>query len=226
VGVRADRPERLRGRKVLLFDFDGTLIHQTIDFGEMRRLAEAVLREYGASPEAWKDLFVLEAIERAAAVVRPTDPERAEAMRARAMRAIVDLELSAAEGARACSGVPEMLQTLRRTGLAVAIVTRNCREAVLAVMARNRLACDLLLTRDDVQHVKPDPRHLLAALEALGASPGDAVMAGDHPTDVLAGRRAGTATVGVLSPGVGPEWFASADPDLIVEDVTEIVSYL
>ncbi len=220
------RYDQLRGRRALLFDFDGTLIHQTIDFDEMRRLVEGVFRQHGVSPDPWKGMFVLEMIERAVALLEGDDAERARSIRDQAAQAIVDLELRAAEGALAYAGVPEMLQSLRAAGLGVAIVTRNCRLAVESVMARNALACDVLMTRDDVAYVKPDPRHLLVALKHLGASVAQAVMVGDHPSDVLVGQRAGTATVGVLTPGAGPERFAEVDPDLVVSDVTELIRYL
>jgi phosphoglycolate phosphatase len=222
----------LRGRRALskrgalLFDFDGTLIHQTIDFALMRRLAEDVVRAYGVDPEGWKSLFVLEMLERAAQALADVGDGRSQAMLAEAQRAIVQLEMDAAREARAFAGVAEMLTQLRASGRGVAIVTRNCRPAVDWVMAQNGLTCDVLLTRDDVEHVKPDPRHLLAALEQLGATGAQAVMVGDHPTDILVGQQVGAATVAVLSPGVGPERFAEVRPDLVVAQVTEIMEHL
>jgi len=216
----------LHGRRAILFDFDGTLIQQTIDFGRMRRLAEDVIRAQGLSPEPWKGLFVLEMIERAAEALADQADGRAQVLRAEAGRAIEDLELEAATQARAFAGVAEMLVDLRARGLGVAIVTRNCRAAVDYVMTQNGLVCDVLLTRDDVAHVKPDPRHLLEALERLGLPGEQAVMVGDHATDIQVGQRVGAATVAVLSPGMGPERFAEVRPDLIVAQVTEILRHL
>jgi phosphoglycolate phosphatase-like HAD superfamily hydrolase len=60
----------------------------------------------------------------------------------------------------------------------------------------------------------------------LGATGAQAVMVGDHPTDIQVGQQVGAATVAVLSPGVGPERFAEVQPDLIVDHVTELVRYL
>ncbi|NLG26335.1 MAG: HAD family hydrolase [Chloroflexi bacterium] len=216
----------MRGRRAVLFDFDGTLIHQTIDFARMRRLAEDVVRSYGLSIDAWQGMFVLEMIELAAAQLGEGADHRAQEMRARAHQAIVDLELAAAVGAQAFDGVVQMLADLRERGVRVAIVTRNCRPAVEAVMAQNQLSADVLLTRDDVAHVKPDPRHLYEALGRLGISGTQAAMVGDHPSDVQVGQAVGAATVGVLSPGLGPERFAAVRPDLLVQQVTEILQYL
>ena len=47
---------------------------------------------------------------------------------------------------------------------------------------------------DSLPCKKPDPLPVLAALEALGAQPGEAVMIGDHHTDLHSGRNAGTLT--------------------------------
>jgi len=217
----------LRGRRAFLFDLDGTLIEQSIDFARMRRLAEDVLRAYGLSPDPWNGLFVLEMIEQAAEALAATaGAERARALRDEARRVVMDLELDAARGARAFAGVPDMLADLHARGLGVAIVTRNCRPAVEYVIAQNGLLCDVLLTRDDVPYVKPDPRHLLIALSRLGARGDEAVMVGDHPSDIQVGQRVGAATVAVLSPGVGPERFAEARPDLILERVTELLGQM
>ena len=44
---------------------------------------------------------------------------------------------------------------------------------------------------------KPDPGHLLAALDALGVAPGDAAMIGDSAADIGCARAAGVAAVAV-----------------------------
>ncbi|HEY1777568.1 MAG TPA: HAD family hydrolase [Solirubrobacteraceae bacterium] len=59
-------------------------------------------------------------------------------------------------------------------------------------------------TAADVEQTKPEPDLVLAALNKLGTE--DAVMVGDTPWDVEAARRAGIATVAVLTGG-----FSSAE---------------
>jgi len=145
---------------------------------------------------------------------------------AQTRQAIVDIELEAAEGAEVFQGVPEMLQVLAERGWRVGIVTRNCRPAVERVLAKLPLHHDVLLTRDDVARAKPDPAHLLAALDALGVSAAQAAMCGDHPMDVLAGQRVGALTVGVLSPGLTPDYFLDVHPDLVVSRVTDLLAHL
>ena len=219
--------------EAILFDFDGTLIQQSIDFPLMRRVVLETVRRYGVDPEPLERMFSLEVIARVEAELDAADHSRGrgQAFAADARQAVLDIELEAAEGARAFPGVPQMLRRLRegnggRRRLKVGIVTRNCRQAVERVLEGNVMAYDVLLTRDDTPYVKPDPRHLWAALEVLGVRGERAVMCGDHPTDVLVGKKVGAGTVGVLSAGAAADYFAEVQPDLVVAAVTEVLRHL
>jgi pyrophosphatase PpaX len=59
-------------------------------------------------------------------------------------------------------------------------------------------AFDVVVGADDVQHHKPDPAPVLAALERLGADPTGTVFIGDSPHDMAAGRAAGVWTAAAL----------------------------
>ncbi|NTW37981.1 MAG: HAD family hydrolase, partial [Syntrophobacteraceae bacterium] len=71
-----------------------------------------------------------------------------------------------------------------------AVITRNCEEAVRLVFPDVDRYCGGLLARDHVPKVKPDPDHLLRALEVLACGVEGVVMVGDHPLDVETGKRA------------------------------------
>jgi len=214
--------ERLRAVRAVLFDFDGTLVQQRVDFARMRRRAIEVLQGHGVDTTAIEGLHVLEMVERARRSLAQRDAARAQALADDARRTIEAVECEAAEEARAIAGVPALLRDLRARGVRVGIVTRNCRVAVERVLARQVLAYDVLLTRDDVQHVKPDPRHLGEALRLLGVAGEASAMCGDHPMDVVAGKGVGALTVGVLPEGSDPASMAAAAPDLIVPSVAAL----
>jgi len=209
-----------------LFDFDGTLIQQRIDFARMRTDVWEIVERFGVSVEPLKAMYVLELIEHVAAHLAAQDGSRERAFRAQTRQAIVDIELEAADGAEAFPGVPEMLRALAAGGWRVAIVTRNCRPAVERVLALVPLHYDVLLTRDDVRRAKPDPEHLLAALRAIDLPAAEAAMCGDHPMDVLAGQRVGALTIGVLGPHSPADYFAAAKPDLVLARVTDLLCHL
>lgn len=211
--------------RAFLFDFDGTLIQQRIDFARMREVVLRIVANYGLAIEPLRGMYVLELIAHVEAELAQRDGERSRAFVLEAQRAVTDIELEAAESAFAFPGVAEMLGALRKRGFGVGIVTRNCRAAVERVLARNPLPYDVFLTRDDVPQVKPDPRHLLAAARALGVLGVQTVMCGDHPMDIVAGQRIGAYTVGVLPPGAASDYFAQVCPDLVITQVSELLSW-
>ncbi len=97
-----------------------------------------------------------------------------------------------------------VLDECRSDGLAVALVTSSPRELILGVTERLGVLghFDALVCGDDVERLKPDPEPLLRALDALGRPPAEALMVGDSPVDVLAGRAAGTRTAVLVPPTV------------------------
>jgi phosphoglycolate phosphatase len=226
----AEPQRHLAGIQALLFDFDGTLVEPSIDFVQMRRAVMDVVRTHGIDDEAQERLgltrmHLLEIIvyvqEWLAASGTPP-----ESFVRQAHEAILAIEIEAASRVSAYPGVPELLDELTCRGLGVAIVTRNCRPAVEAILRRIPMHHDVLLTRDDVEHVKPDPRHLLAALDHLGVAGERSAMCGDHPMDITAGKAIGAKTIGVLQPGVDPGHFAAVAPDMILHRVTDLLDHL
>jgi phosphoglycolate phosphatase len=207
----------------VLFDFDGTLVEIDIDFAQMRRGVASVGSEYGVSAEP--GLYVLESLEDIFGKILPQDADRAREFRRRAEKLIVDIEVDAVARSRAFLGADETLRELKDRGIKIGIVTRNCRSAVIRAAEMAGFVYDLLLTRDDVEKVKPDPQHLMDALNLLGSEPEKALMVGDHPMDVLAGRRAGTKTAAVLTLR-SREDFEEVAPDLILTGVAELLEVL
>jgi phosphoglycolate phosphatase len=205
----------------LVVDFDGTLAEADYDFGGMRERVRVLAGEYGVSARDLDGLYVLEAVERAAEIIGG-GTERARAFRAKAQDVILDLEVRAAREGRLLPGAEQALQALHDAGVRVAIVTRNSGAVLDAIAGARRLTYGAFLPREAVPKVKPDPAHLLAALAAVGCEPAHAVMAGDHPMDMQAGKAAGMATAGVLTGAGTRESLTAAGADLIVASVVEL----
>jgi beta-phosphoglucomutase len=94
-----------------------------------------------------------------------------------------------------------LLRDVRREGYAIALATQSHREQARRVLEILRLAdeFDVVVTRDDVEHGKPDPEtHLLAARE-LGVRPEECLAIEDSPAGVKAALAAGTEIVAVTT---------------------------
>lgn len=207
--------------RAVLFDLDGTLVHTRIDFPRMKEGVLAELRAEGLDPEPFRALDALAIIERAAAAL--PDPA---GFRHRAELALTREELAVCDDAVEAEGAVETLDWLREQGIAVGIVTRNCREAVERALERVPLPHQVLLTRADTPRVKPDPLHLHLALDLLEVPPAAALMVGDHVMDVRAGRAAGMATLGVLLPEHASDYFLEAQPDGVIRKLPELREWI
>ena len=135
---------------------------------------------------------------------------------------MVACELAALSGAEEAYEASALLAWLRARGVAVGIVTRNSRAAVSMLLRRVPLPHDVLLTRDDVPRTKPDPAHLLAALDRLGVAPADAIMVGDHHMDIVAGRAAGLRSLAIAHGRLDDRSFADCPPDGFLRSFAEL----
>jgi phosphoglycolate phosphatase len=118
------------------------------------------------------------------------------------------------------------LKRLRKRGIKVGIVTRNCEDAVRKVFSDIEEYCDIFISRNSVKNVKPHPDHLTSVMNALHISGKEAVMVGDHPLDIQAGKRVGMGTIGVLTGRAKREDFEKAGADHILRGVTEVPTLL
>lgn len=191
----------------------------------MRQAVKAVGNRMGI-PESFLDSkYILEAIDEAATALRQTDPRIAEDFYRSAHQAIIDIELAAARESHLIPGVVPLFRDLKRHGILTGVVTRNCRQAVETI-AGSDMPVDSMRTRDEVEKVKPDPEHLTVALRDLGASPGESLMVGDHPMDIVAGKAVGMRTVGVLTGNCPVERLQEAGADYVLPSVETLYNLL
>lgn len=238
-------PEGIRQMKTcvqaMIFDFDGTLAHLTLDFGVMRQramhAARAVADRTGqtAHPLACGTSSALPAddgrpmlewLETAHRHLAQTCPVTADDMLRSARQAIEDVEVDAAGKGALFPWTRAMLDALRKDGIATAVITRNCRKAVLAVFPDVLDYCVCLLTREDVPQVKPHPDHLLRALAHTGTAPERSLMVGDHPMDIATGKAGGTLTAGVASGSTPHGLLAAEKPDFMARDCMDLYEQL
>ena len=213
------RPDDLRHLRALTFDFDGTLATGRYDFARMRAEVVCLVEEFGLHREELPAGGVLELVAAAAAALPPA---RAEDFRERAEAAIRAVEIEGARGGRLLPGAAEALERLRAAGYRIGVITRNCRAVVDVILDGRALPRDVLLTREDVTHVKPHPEQILTALRAMGAAPAEAAMVGDHPMDMEAAHRADALPIGVLSGHATEQALRDAGAAFIYADVVAL----
>jgi len=125
------------------------------------------------------------------------------------------------------SGARELLARLSQAGVPWAIATSGRSESARPALAKLDLPADLpVITRDQVQHAKPDPDLFLEAARRLGVAISDAVVVGDSVWDMLAARRARALGVGLLSGGYGQEELERAGAYRVYQDPADLLEHL
>ncbi len=205
-----------------LFDLDGTLVTMELDFVKIREEVDAILVKKGY-PEELLDstASTLETIVRAVAYLKDNDLDWETAQK-EAEQYLGEQEFKAASKAVVIEGAEPVLKILKELKKKVGVITRNNRKVALQVLKECGLHkyVDVLLTRDDVDKVKPHPDHVFQAMKELDSSPERTVVLGDHHFEIEAGNKAGCFTVGVLT-GSGTKKTLK-DADVILNSVKDL----
>jgi HAD superfamily hydrolase (TIGR01549 family) len=215
-------PPRAAGARALIFDLDGTLVDTVYAHVFAWQVA---LAEVGLFVDGWRihrrigmsgGLFA-----RAAAreVGRPISATELEAIQ----RRHGELFREIARERRPLRGAVELLRELRAAGVPHGIATSGRRPEIDASLGAIEVGADtVVVARGDVLRAKPEPDLMLTCADRLGVDYGDCFVVGDAVWDLLAARRAGMLSVGLLSGGYGEDELVSAGAFRVYEDPDEL----
>jgi HAD superfamily hydrolase (TIGR01509 family) len=128
---------------------------------------------------------------------------------------------------RPLPGARELLQYLTDRGVPWTIATSGRMESARPVLDVLGVESSVpVVTRDQVEHAKPDPDLFLAAAERLGADIEHSIVVGDSVWDLLAARRARALGVGLLSGGYGHDELQDAGAYRVYEDPADLLRHL
>ncbi len=126
----------------------------------------------------------------------------------------------------AVTGTLDAVRLLSRRGYAVGLVTSRSRADAQHFLKQFGMAdlFGVVITRDDVQRLKPHPMPVRMAAAKLGVAPAECVMVGDTNVDTRSAKAAGALAVGVLC-GFG-EASDFGEADLVVDSPAKLGDWL
>jgi len=128
---------------------------------------------------------------------------------------------------RPLPGAHALLSHLSRADVPWAIATSGRLEAARPALEMLGIGPEVpVITRDQVEHAKPDPDLFLAAAARLGMDISASVVVGDSVWDLLAARRARALAVGLLSGGYGQEELERAGAYRVYQDPADLLQHL
>jgi phosphoglycolate phosphatase len=173
------------GAEVCVFDLDHTLVSSPLDLRAVAREMETLMRERGIPLPSrelrWSAPELLAVVRREAADLEPE-----------IIRIPVAHERRAMEQATVEPYAGETLAAMKQLGFATAVWTNNDRVVADFVLGRFGLLdyLDLVVTRDDVVHLKPDPDGLRVVRERWPGAE-RIVVVGDSWVDGVAAQAGG-----------------------------------
>lgn len=128
---------------------------------------------------------------------------------------------------RPLPGARDLLAYLSKTKVPWAIATSGRLESARPTLRVLGVGPEIpVITRDQVDHAKPDPDLFLAAAEHLGVEISESVVVGDSVWDLLASRRARALGVGLLSGGYGQDELERAGAYRVYQDPADLLKHL
>jgi HAD superfamily hydrolase (TIGR01549 family) len=208
--------------QALIFDLDGTLVDTVYAhvFAWQRALAEA-----GMDIEGWcihrrigmsGGLFT-----RAVGRELGRDISAQEAVTLQ--RRHGELFIQLLPDRRPLRGAAELLRFLRLSKIPFGIATSGRRPEINASLEALGLGPEtIVIERGNVTHAKPEPDLFLACQQRLGIAAADCYVVGDAVWDILAARRAGMLSIGLLSGGYGEDELSRAGAFRVYRDPADL----
>jgi len=209
---------------VIAFDLDGTLVDTAPD---LIGTLNVLLREEGlpAQPVDEARPFIGRGarwlIERGfEAAGQHLHPARVQPL---FERFIAHYQDHIADESRPFPGCEAALDTLKAQGAKLVVCTNKLTGLSEKLLASLKIAdrFEAVIGADSAPAIKPDPRHLQAAVDAVGGSMDRAILVGDAATDAGAAR---AAKAGLILVSFGYTEIPAADlnPDILIHSFDEL----
>ena len=209
-----------------LFDLDGTLVDSVYEHVLSWREA---LESCGIELATWRihrrvgmsgGLFANALLRETG---KPVTPEIAEQLQRRHAAAYA----RRVGQVRPLPSARELLAFLTRADVPWAIATSGRGEFARRTVQVLEIESEFpLITRDEVEHAKPDPDLFSAAAARLKADILNSVVVGDSVWDLLAARRARALGIGLLSGGYGEDELERAGAYRVYQDPLDLLQHI
>ena len=208
--------------RALIFDLDGTLVDTVYAhvFAWQQALAEAgmnipgwlIHRRIGMSGGLFTRAVTRE-------LGRDLSAEEVQALQRRHGKLFVEL----LPVRRPLPGAVDLLLFLRESHISFGIATSGRRPLINDSLAALSLGPEtIVVERGEVARAKPEPDLFLACQQRLGVEAKNCYVVGDAVWDLLAARRAGMLSIGLLSGGYGEDELTRAGAFRVYRDPAEL----
>jgi len=187
--------------KAVIFDLDGTIASFNLDYKAVRGDVRSYLMRIGVPASLLPaNESIFEMLKKTEIFMKNSGKSEAmEEVRREALAIAEKYELEAAKDTSLLPGADETLKVLKRMGLKVGLFTLSGDKAASYILQRFKLGdfFGVIVPRNKVNYVKPNPEHLEMALKVLGVAPEETLVVGDGSVDMQSAKELKAVAVGL-----------------------------
>ena len=218
-----EKNSRFSEIRALIFDLDGTLIDSKLD---LALAVNAMLTEMGREPLPHEQIFGYIGQGAPKLIARALGKGASQEECVRGLEFFIQYySIHKLDNTSLYPGVRETLDAL--SGMPMAVLTNKPVGASRGILQGLGLAetFQIIYGGNSFERKKPDPMGVETILREFGAAPAQVMFVGDSEIDVQTARNAGTWVCGVTY-GFGSHRLTEFPPDLLVDNLTELVPHL
>ena len=213
--------------KAVIFDLDGTIASFNLDYKSLRGEVRSYLLRVGVptSVLSVKD-NVFDMLEKTRIYMKNNRKidKAMEEIRNEALAIAEKYELEAAANTDILPGAYETLKALKHLDLKIGLFTLNSGKAANHILQRFKLSSyfSVMVPRNKVNFVKPNPEHLETALKVLGVSPEETVVVGDGEVDMESAKELKAIAVGLSAMGSKTDKLIDRGANYIITSISDL----
>jgi HAD superfamily hydrolase (TIGR01549 family) len=208
-----------------IFDMDGTLVTFKFDVQGTRKALIELLSSHGFDTSGLGLTTPTQLIlDSARAQTTASGPGAYEELRSKVYAVLDEFELESVSSTTPFPGTRQALVHLKSRGVRLAVLTNSGRRAATEALRRANLGgCfEFVLTRDDIDAMKPKPDGLKKAIALLGLPLSETYYIGDSTYDIHAAKGAGIRVVSVATGNYSAERLKAEGADFVISSVPEL----
>ncbi len=213
--------------KAVIFDLDGTIANFNLDYKTLRGEVRSYLLRVGvpAAVLSAKD-NVFDMLRKTMIFMKNTRKinKEIEEIRNEVWAIAEKHELEAASNTDLLPGAYETLKALKQMDLKIGLFTLNSDKAANYIIQRFKLGgfFGVMVPRNKVNFVKPNPEHLQMALKVLGATAEETVVVGDSEVDMESAREVQAIAVGLCATASKADRLTRHGANYLITSITDL----
>lgn len=214
-------------KQLVIFDLDGTLINTIADLADSVNHALQSLG-YPAQPYEKFPYFVGNGIYKLIERALPPENRDEHTIRSVKERFMEHYMIHNTDKSTVYNGINELLQTLARKGVALAVASNKVNDATVAMIHHffPDTPFAIVIGQRDGVPTKPNPAIVYDILSETGIGKEDVLYVGDSGVDMQTAHNAGLTAVGVTW-GLRPRSeLEQNNADIIIDTPEELIKYL